>query len=301
MIRLGLCCVFVKAPIKFRRTTAAYVAKLEPMEQRRHLADICMHNAHALSQALSYCRDHNIGAFRINSQILPLITHPKQGYAIQDLPGHRRIVDTYRQCGEFARIYDIRTSLHPDQFVVIASPRPDVRQNSLEELVYQAMVAEWVGADVINIHAGGAYGDKSKSLRRLSATLQGLPAAITSRLTLENDDRTFSPADLLPVCNDIGIPMTYDVHHHRCLPDAMTVEEATNAALKTWSREPLFHISSPLDRLAEDTDRRHADYINLNDFPKAWQGLDITVDVEAKAKELAVEKLGKELANKIDF
>ncbi|MGD9368314.1 MAG: UV DNA damage repair endonuclease UvsE [Desulfobacteraceae bacterium] len=301
MIRLGLCCVFVKAPIKFRRTTASYAARLAPKEQRRRLADLCMHNAHALSRALSYCRDHNIGAFRINSQILPLITHPQQGYAIQDLPGYKRIVDAYRQCGEFARRHDIRTSLHPDQFVVIASPRPDVRQKSLEELIYQAMVAEWVGADVINIHAGGAYGDKSKSLRRLSSAIKGLPAAITSRLTIENDDRTFSPADLLPVCNDTGIPMTYDVHHHRCLPDALSIGEATRAALKTWSREPLFHLSSPLDRFAKDTDRRHADYIDLNDFPKAWQSLDITVDVEAKAKEMAVEKLGKELANVIDY
>ena len=184
--------------------------------------------------------------------------------------------------------------------MVIASPRPDVRQKSLEELIYQAMVAEWVGADVINIHAGGSYGDKSKSLRRLSATIKGLPAAITSRLTLENDDRTFSPADLLPVCNDTGIPMTYDVHHHRCLPDPMTVEEATHDAVKTWSREPLFHLSSPLDRHAQDMDRRHADYINLNDFPNAWLKLDITVDLEAKAKELAVEKLGRELTNQIN-
>jgi UV DNA damage endonuclease len=218
---------------------------------------------------------------------------------MQDLPGHERIIDAYRQCGEFARRYDIRTSLHPDQFVVIASPRPDVRQKSLEELIYQAMVAEWVGADVINIHAGGAYGDKLNSLRRLSATIKGLPAAIASRLTLENDDRTFSPADLLPVCSDAGIPMTYDVHHHRCLPDAMSIEQATAAALSTWSKEPLFHLSSPLDPLAAETDRRHADYIDLNDFPNAWHGLDMTVEVEAKAKELAVEKLAKALANQL--
>jgi len=104
-----------------------------------------MHNANALLNALTYCRDAGIGAFRINSQILPLITHPQQGYDIHDFPGHRKIVAVYRQCGEFARRNDIRTSFHPDQFVVIASPRSAVRRKSVEELVYQAMVADWVG------------------------------------------------------------------------------------------------------------------------------------------------------------
>jgi UV DNA damage endonuclease len=61
-------------------------------------------------------------------------------YDILDLPRHQSIIDAYRQCGEFAQRYDIRTSFHPDQFVVIASPRPGVRQKSLAELVYQALV-----------------------------------------------------------------------------------------------------------------------------------------------------------------
>lgn len=295
MLRLGLCCVFAQAPIKFRRTTATYQSKFKPMEQRRHLADLCLQNARALSQALKYCRDNHIGAFRLNSQILPLITHPKQGYHMHDLPGHKRIIDAYRQCGEFARRHDIRTSLHPDQFVVIASPRPQVRKKSLEELVYQSMVAEWVGADVINIHAGGGYGDKPASLKRLLSVVNDLPESITSRLTLENDDRTYSPSDLLPVCRNAGIPMTYDVHHHRCLPDKLSIEEATAAALETWQREPLFHLSSPLERLGDGRDRRHADYIDPDDFPKSWRGLDITVDVEAKAKELAILRFQRQL------
>jgi len=68
MIRLGLCCIFVNALIKFRRTTATYQSKFSLVEQRRHLAELCMHNASELLNALSYCRDAGIGAFRINSQ-----------------------------------------------------------------------------------------------------------------------------------------------------------------------------------------------------------------------------------------
>lgn len=295
MIRLGLCCIFARAPIKFRRTTAAHQAKFDRADQLHNLSALCLHNARELQRALSYCRDEGIGAFRINSQILPLITHPRQGYTMQDLPGGDDVVDQFRRCGDFARQHGIRTSFHPDQFVVIASPRVDVRRKSVDELLYQAMVAEWVGADVINLHAGGAYGDKTASLKRLVAAIRGLPVRVRSRLTLENDDRLFSPADLLPVCREAGVPLVYDVHHHRCLPDALRVDAATQAALATWNREPLFHLSSPLDRERIPTDRRHADTIHAKDFPGAWRSLDITVDVEAKAKELAVEQLLNDL------
>lgn len=298
MIRLGLCCIFVEAPIRFRRTTATHQAKFERQEQHHNLSELCMHNAHALYDALTYCRTNGIGAFRINSQILPLITHPRQGYKISDLPVGDEIVDAYRRCGDFAGRHDIRTSFHPDQFVVIASPRSDVRRKSLEELTYQAMVAEWVGADVVNIHAGGAYGDKPGSLKRLAAVIRSLPETVRSRLTIENDDRTFSPYDLLPVCRETGVPLVYDVHHHRCLPDALSVDAATEAALSTWDREPLFHISSPLDRGRTPVDRRHADTIDVSDFPDYWRSLDVTVDVEAKAKEVAVEKLRNDLRYK---
>ena len=246
MIRFGLCCIFVKAPIGFRRTTAAHQSKFSRIERLRNLAALCLHNAQELFKALTYCRDNGIGAFRINSQILPLITHPCQGYKIQDLPGSNDVINAYRQCGDFAHRNDIRTSFHPDQFVVIASPRSGVRRKSLEALLYQAMVADWVGADVINLHAGGAYGDKSANLKRLVSVIQALPANISSRLTLENDDRSYSPADLLPVCREVGIPLVYDVHHHRCLPDTLSIEAATQASLETWNREPLFHISSPI-------------------------------------------------------
>jgi UV DNA damage endonuclease len=300
MIRLGLCCIFREAPIRFRRTTAAAMAKLKPAERRQRLADICRHNAESLADALAYCRAAGIGAFRINSQILPLITHPQQGYGIEDLPGHRAIIDRFRQCGEFARRHDIRTSFHPDPFVVIASPRADVGRKSVAELVYQAMVAEWVNADVINIHAGGVYGDKPASLGRLAAAIDALPTAVRSRLTLENDDRSYSPADLLPVCRRTGVPLTYDVHHHRCLPDGMDTAEATTAALTTWRREPLFHLSSPLERSGDRVDRRHHEFIQIEDLPSAWLALPITVDVEAKAKEMAVLRLQKELVHRSD-
>ena len=139
MIRWGLCCIFREAPIRFRRATAKYLSQLPPKERLCYLSDICMHNAESLFKALKFCRDNGIGAFRINSQIQPLKTHPQRGYAIEALPRSDEIVDTFKRCGTYCRQNDIRTSFHPDQFILLSSPNPDVTRRSIADLQYQAM------------------------------------------------------------------------------------------------------------------------------------------------------------------
>jgi len=295
MIRLGLCCIFRKEPIKFRRTTAKYLNRFDRKKQLHYISEICEHNAKSLLDALIFCNRHGIQDFRVNSQILPLKTYPDAGYQIEDLPHYRKIMDRFRGCGVFCRENDLRTTFHPDQFVLLSSTNPTVIRNSLAELRYQAQVASWINADVINIHGGGVYGNKTGALRRLISQIKKLPDSIRTRLTLENDDRAYTPKDLLPVCLDMGIPLVYDVHHHRCLPDGFAVEKATELAIQTWNREPLFHLSSPKNGWESSSVNKHHDYIDPNDVPDCWLNLDITVEVEAKAKELAVLKLKKDM------
>lgn len=294
-LRLGLCCQFACEPIKFRTTTATAMLRLVKAERLARLADLCRINAEALMASLEYCASNGIGAFRINSQILPVKTHPEARYTMAELPGGAGIIDRFEACGRFARASNLRLSFHPDQFVVINSPNPQTLQNSLAELDYQAEVAGWVGAGTINIHGGGAYGDKVAALEVLRRQIDRLPEPVRSRLTLENDDKVYTPSDLLPVCSDTGVPLVYDVHHHRCLPDGLNVDEATQLARATWRSEPLFHISSPLEGWKGPKPQRHHDYIDMDDFPKEWLGWPMTVEVEAKAKELAVARLMKDL------
>jgi UV DNA damage endonuclease len=295
-IRFGLCCIFAEQPIKFRNTTVKAISGLERAAALAKLSGLCLANAAALQAALQFCADNAIGCFRINSQILPVKTHGECGYDVSDLPDGDAIVERFKACGEFASEHDIRTCLHPDQFVVLNSPRPDVVDRSIAELEYQSEVAEWVGSDVVNIHGGGGYGDKPGALARFAGSLSRLSDRARSRLTVENDDTTYTPADLLPVCRAEGIPLVYDVHHHRCKQDDLSVEEATQEALGTWNREPMFHLSSPLEGWQGPKPRRHHDFIDVRDFPDCWRDLTLTVEVEAKAKEVAVLKLQKQLA-----
>ena len=298
MLRFGLCCLFKNEAVTFRTTTVKSLSTLPRDRQLLKLSEICLHNASSLHLALATVRRLGIGAFRIMSPLFPRMTHSEAGYTLDQLPDGGTIGGILEACRIFALEQQIRLSFHPDQFVVLSSPHPSVVANSVQELEYQAMLAEAVGADVINIHAGGAYGDKIAALKRFGEVYDVLPEPVRSRLTLENDDISYTPEDLLPLCERRSIPLVYDVHHHRCNPDSLPVDEVTERAGATWTavgREQYCHISSPRGGWGGGTPRPHADYIDPGDVPECWLGRKMTVDVEAKAKELAVVRLMEEL------
>lgn len=293
-IRWGLCCLFTDASPRFRQATATYVLRLSADDRRQYLADVVGANAIALLHAIERCAELGIGAFRISSQFVPLATHPTVGFEVEDLPNAAAILRCYEAARDLARLHDIRLSFHPDQFVVLGSARPDVVESSVLEMNHHGRIAALVGADTICLHGGGLVGGADAAGARLLDGIARLSGEARSRLALENDDRVWSPAALLPLCERAGVPFIYDVHHHRCLADGASVAEVTAASLATWARagrEPYFHLSSPRDGWAARDGRPHADYIDPRDVPAEWQGLAVTVDLEAKAKERALRQL----------
>jgi len=298
VLRFGLCCIFSREPIRFRHTTAKALSAFSKTQQLAKLSEICLANAEGLLGAVRAVSRMGIGAFRISSPIFPRYTHPLVGYGLDDLPGAATIRGLLAKVHDYKKVHDIRLSFHPDQFITISSQKTEVVENSLRELEYQGFVAELIGADIINIHGGGAFGDKNAALQRFRQSFGRLSERVRQRLTLENDDRIYTVKDLHPVCTDLGIPLVYDVHHHRCHPDGLDVEQATGLAVETFEktgREPYFHISSPSEGWETGNPRKHADYVDWRDFPKAWINITATIDVEARAKELAVMKLMRDL------
>jgi UV DNA damage endonuclease len=294
-MRFGLCCLFVAEKISFRTTTAKVLSAMERKKALAKVSDICLHNADNLLLAVQAARRLGIGAFRIMSPLFPRMTHPEVGYALDDLPQAESIAARLSAVRAFAQEHDIRLSFHPDQFVVLSSPHAHVVENSIRELEYHAFLADLVGADVINIHGGGVYGDKTAALARFAEVFKRLPENLIKRLSVENDDISYTVTDLLPMCTQLGLPLVYDVHHHRCNPDGLGECEATDLAAQTWrGREPYCHISSPREGW-QASPKPHADYIDITDVPQCWHGRAMTVDVEAKAKELAVVRLMQEL------
>ncbi len=293
MLRLGLCCGFVSedAP-RFRTTTVRYASTMPPAARARFLHDLAEHNVDTLSASVRWCAERGIYAFRILSGLLPLYTHPIVGWRLTDSRSGASLRRKLRAVGAEARALGVRLSFHPDQFVVLGSASESTVVMAIAELEYQAECAALLQAEQLTVHGGGAVGGKPEALARFAAGLTRLSSRARSRIALENDDRVYTVADLLPVCRQERVPLVYDVHHHRCNPDGLSVSEATQLAAETWlGREPWLHLSSPAVGWSAGDPRPHADYIRASDVPREWLDLDATVDVEAKQKELAVLRL----------
>ena len=152
----------------------------------------------------------------------------------------------------------------------------------------------------INIHIGGAYGDKTAAMKRFCENFHLLPNSVKSRLTVENDDKAsmYSVKDLYEgVYNVIGIPIVFDYHHHRFCSGDLSEQQALEMAISTWGDiVPVVHYSESRSKEYNDTtirEQAHSDYVY--DYIDTY-GNRVDIMVEAKAKELAVLRY-KELHN----
>lgn len=151
---------------------------------------------------------------------------------------------------------------------------------------------------VMILHLGGVFGDKAATLDRFRANYKRLSPGIKKRLVLENDDVSWSVHDLLPVCEELDIPMVLDYHHHNIIFDANRIREGTkdimdlySRILATWTRKnitPKMHYSEPTPAAITGRQRRkHSNRVAT--LPPCPPTMDLMI--EAKDKEQAVFEL----------
>jgi UV DNA damage endonuclease len=188
--------------------------------------------------------------------------------------------------------------MHPDQFTLINSLDAAVFERSIKELEYHADVLDLLGLDTsakIQIHVGGIYGDKGKSMARFFERFANLDERIQSRLVIENDDRLYTLRDCLRIHEEIGIPVLLDVFHHEVNSSGETVRDALALVAPTWTEGdgvPMLDYSSqePGERA-----RKHVETINLKHFQRFIDeindlGFDGDIMLEIKDKERSAVK-----------
>lgn len=238
-----------------------------------------------------------ISVYRFSSKLIPLCTHPH--FCAWDYVSS--LQEELKEIGRFVQANQMRVSLHPDHFTLLNSPHPEVLEASLRDLDYHVKIIEGMGLGFetkLVLHVGGKYQDRAQAVARFKEGFATLPPSIKDRLTLENDDRSFTAREVLEICEELHIPMVLDLHHHHILNNGEELSTLLPAIFRTWpDLPPKVHISSP--RQAKNP-RYHADYIEV-DMVIAF--LEITKDLkqdfdlmlEAKKKDLALLKLADDL------
>ena len=287
--QLGLVCITTSDAVRFRTVTRKRLLQLTEIEQEKVLHELYADNLKRLDKAIDFCYANNIKLYRMTSALFP--------FADTDLGETvlKSMSEELRRVGDRAISLNIRLVLHPEQFVVLSSDKPDVVKNSIKILATHALIMDMLGQPrspwaLMNIHGG--KGDRPEQLK---SVIHDLPESIRSRLTFENDEYAYSSSELLEVCFDTGVAMVFDAHHHVIHEhlesyDDPSVAEMLAAASTTW-RVPewqLVHISNGREFFA---DPRHSDLIA--DMPNCYYDAP-WIEVEAKFKELAIDKLRKE-------
>jgi UV DNA damage endonuclease len=272
-----------------------------------------------LHAIFDYLAKQQITMYRMSSDLAPYVTHP-------DMPQFHRQV---RECnselkalGRRAREQGLRLSFHPSQYIVINSPDKRLVRQSAHDLAVQAEMLDCMDLGpeaVVVTHVGGMYDDRAAAIERWIAAYRKLGEPARRRLVLEHDDLRFSAADVLAIHEACGVRLVFDYQHHWCLnPDGLDPADTVRRILRTWPADvrPKLHYSSPRTEMREVVrrDRKtgkplralqppvwtgHADFVNPFEFVtflRTVNSMDFDIMLEAKAKDLALLRLRRDIA-----
>jgi UV DNA damage endonuclease len=248
-------------------------------------------NLDCLFKILQHNVQNGFYFFRISSDLVPFASHPVCTF---DWAGHFR--GQFRKVGDFIREHNIRISMHPDQFVVINSPKDDVVERSVWELEYHCTVLDEMALDStakIQIHVGGVYGDKSSATNRFIDRYSFLSKSLKSRLVIENDDRSYRLEDCLSVHEKIGIPILFDTFHHQCLNNGETLRQGLQLSGSTWKESDGIPMVDYSSQQRGQRPGSHAKTLNRASFKKfihETKGVDFDIMLEIKDKETSAFK-----------
>lgn len=264
-----------------------------------------------LRDILTYLHEEHIHLYRLSPYLIPYLGHPVHGeMAFRQIES---CADQLHFLGGRAREYDIRLTLHALPYTTLSTPDEALARKSALELAGWSRLMDAMELDeesIIVLHVGGEYEHKDAAMARFLRRLDALDRPVRRRLAVENDDHTFSTADVLALANQAGMRVVFDYLHfliHN--PEGTDEAEALAEARRTWAdgRRPVLHFSSPrteMKRTRGDGEapalhpprwNEHADFVNPFEFvafarrlpqPSEWD-----VMLEAGARDLAVMRL----------
>ncbi|MCJ1375663.1 UV-damage endonuclease [Loxospora ochrophaea] len=265
-----------------------------------YVESIGLANAKDIVKMIRWNDKYGIKFMRLSSEMFPFASHEEYGYRLAPFAS-----GALAEAGKVAAELGHRLTTHPGQFTQLGSPRKQVIENALRDLEYHSELLSLLNLPprqnrdaVMILHLGGVFGDKAATLDRFRENYARLSSDVKARLVLENDDMSWSVHDLLPICEELNIPMVLDFHHHNIIFDSAKIREGTKdimdlypRILATWKRKnitPKMHYSEPTPAAITGSQRRKHNP-RVATLPPCPPDMDLMI--EAKDKEQAVFEL----------
>lgn len=310
-IRLGLCCI----NMHLRYEKEIYSSRKMPMKSIEKkgieaLKNSAIDNVIDTTRLLLWNKNHGIEVTRISSELAPHATNPllieKFGKAGEEYASLEFLRPYLKKVGHVAKLEKMRVSFHPGQFCQVASPTQAVFDATVKELAMHTKYLEMMKANsdaVIVLHIGGVYCDKPTTIARFKERFRTLPKNVRDRLVLENDEKCYDAEEVLEICEELNVPMVFDIFHYYCYgkihPEIKQkpIDELMPRILETFKKRGIrvkFHLSE------QDPAKRtgaHAAFVKeipkvFLEIPKSY-GVQIDIMLESKAKEVSIGRLYK--------
>lgn len=302
----GYCCINMTLKKESNIYVGRKMIKRTFMEKGiKYASELAVLNIKDMIEIIKWNYKNDITMYRMSSNLFPWMSE----YELSELPDYDKVCNLMKGAGKLAKQYGQRLTFHPGPFNVLASPNEKVVIKAIKDLRQHGEIMDMLDLPqtpyaAINIHIGGTYDDKEATKKRFAENFKRLTPSAANRLVIENDDKAaqYSVQDLYDIHLLTGkTPITFDYHHHWCYEDPMPEKEALELAAKSWPKgiRQLCHYSS-CKQIHEDATqgnkRAHADYVY--DHIETY-GMDLDIELEAKAKELALQRYRKEFIKEL--
>jgi UV DNA damage endonuclease len=317
----------IQRPLNTRSTTVQWLNRQSRAVAEERLWDIMVHNIASYKRLIEYVGSlpPQLRMVRLGSDVLPVYTEPTWCYFWRKPDVINYCDREFAKVGETARALDVRLSMHPGQFTVLASDNPEIVERSIEEFEYHTDVIRWMGYGrkfqdfKCNVHISGRKGPAGikDALKRLSPEARNC-------ITIENDENKWGLEHSLELADDLALVL--DIHHHWCREGEYIepTDERFERVIDSWrgvrpvihysvSREDVLtgfnsNIRPDMGALLEQGYKKaklraHSDYM-WNDAVNDWalEFLDYAdIMVESKCKNLASIDLYKYKDAKEDY
>ena len=248
----------IQRPLNTKSTTVQWLNRQTKEIAEQRLWDIMEHNIAAYGRLIEYVGSlpQGLRMVRLGSDCLPVYTQ-------QDWRYYWRLPDVIAYCerefakvGETARRLDVRLSMHPGQFTVLASDDADIVERSIEEFEYHTDIIRWMGYGrkfqdfKCNVHISGRQGPAG-----IKAALTRLTPEARNCITIENDENKWGLEHSLELADDLALVL--DIHHHLCREGEyiQPTDDRFKRVIDSWRGvRPAIHYSYSREEWVGDID-----------------------------------------------